>query len=161
MFNPLTFKKNNNGFQGFPWELGAGNFLQSYYECGPWLLSLKIRRKIEPKEIPSYLIPCLLVIFTRQLEILVILLVFFMYQHKITFATDQTNQASAYVCYMKGLDSICEVKRTRYFKNDIITWSINCHFSVVWLGLCQYNTIVTSNLLGFNTIVLYLEPRGR
>ena len=24
------------------------------YECGPWLLSLENRRKIEPKEIPSY-----------------------------------------------------------------------------------------------------------
>ena len=31
-------------------------------------------RKIEPKEIPSCLIPCLLVVFTRQLEILVTLL---------------------------------------------------------------------------------------
>ena len=30
-----------------------------------------IRRKIEPKEIPSCLIPRLLVVFTRQLEILV------------------------------------------------------------------------------------------
>ena len=29
------------------------------------------RRKIEPKEIPSHLIPRLLVVFTRQLEILV------------------------------------------------------------------------------------------
>ena len=28
-------------------------------------------KKIEPKEIPSCLIPCLLVVFTRQLEILV------------------------------------------------------------------------------------------
>ena len=28
------------------------------YECGPWLLSLENRRKIEPKEIPSCLIPC-------------------------------------------------------------------------------------------------------
>ena len=31
----------------------------------------KIERKIEPKEIPSCFIPCLLVVFTRQLEILV------------------------------------------------------------------------------------------
>ena len=41
------------------------------YECGPWLLLLENRRKIEPKEIPSCLIPHLLVVFTRQLEILV------------------------------------------------------------------------------------------
>ena len=32
---------------------------------------LENRTKIEPKEIPSHLIPCLLVVFTRQLEILV------------------------------------------------------------------------------------------
>ena len=31
----------------------------------------KIIKKIEPKEIPSYLIPHLLVVFTQQLEILV------------------------------------------------------------------------------------------
>ena len=42
-----------------------------YYERGPWLLSQESRRKIEPKEIPSCLIPLLLVVFTWQLEILV------------------------------------------------------------------------------------------
>ena len=42
-----------------------------YYDCGPRLLLLENRRKIKPKEIPSCLIPCLLVVFTRQLEILV------------------------------------------------------------------------------------------
>ena len=31
-----------------------------YYECGPWVLLLKNRRKIEPNEIHSCLIPCLL-----------------------------------------------------------------------------------------------------
>ena len=42
-----------------------------YYECDPRLLLLENRRKIEPKEIPSCLIPRLLVVFSRQLEILV------------------------------------------------------------------------------------------
>ena len=42
-----------------------------YYEHLPRLLSKENKRKIEPKEIPSCLIPCLLVVFTRQLEILV------------------------------------------------------------------------------------------
>ena len=37
----------------------------------PWLLSKENRRKIEPKEIPSCLIPCLLAVFTWQIEILV------------------------------------------------------------------------------------------
>ena len=37
----------------------------------PWLLLLENRRKIEPKEIPSCLNSRLLVVFTRQLEILV------------------------------------------------------------------------------------------
>jgi len=36
---------------------------------------LENRTKIEPKEIPSRLIPRLLVVFTRQLEILVTILV--------------------------------------------------------------------------------------
>ena len=34
-----------------------------YYECGPWLLQLENRRKTEPKEIASHLIPCLLVVY--------------------------------------------------------------------------------------------------
>ena len=42
-----------------------------YSEHGPQLLSKENRRKIEPKEIPSCLIPRPLVVFTRQLEILV------------------------------------------------------------------------------------------
>ena len=41
-----------------------------YYECGPQLLSVENKRKTEQKEIPSCLIPHLLVVFTRQLEIL-------------------------------------------------------------------------------------------
>ena len=41
-----------------------------YYECGPGLLLLENRRKLEPKETPRCLIPRLLVVFTRQLEIL-------------------------------------------------------------------------------------------
>jgi len=36
-----------------------------------WLLSKKNGRKIEPKETSGCLIPRLLVVFTRQLEILV------------------------------------------------------------------------------------------
>ena len=43
----------------------------SYYEHGPWLLSKENKRKIDPTETPSCLIPRLLVVFTRQLEILV------------------------------------------------------------------------------------------
>ena len=37
-----------------PQELGI---CPSYYGCGLRLLSLENRRKIEPKEIPSFLIP--------------------------------------------------------------------------------------------------------
>ena len=48
-----------------------------YYECGPLLLLLENRRKIEPIEIPSCLIPCLLVVFTQQLEILLTTLVLY------------------------------------------------------------------------------------
>ena len=49
---------------------GPGIF-PGYQESGPRLLLLENRRKIEPKEIPSRL----LVVFTRQLEILVTTLV--------------------------------------------------------------------------------------
>jgi len=42
---------------------GPGIFT-GYYECRPQLLLLENRRKIEPKEIPSCLILCLLVVFT-------------------------------------------------------------------------------------------------
>ena len=50
----------------------AGDWISpGFYEHGPWLLSLENRRKIEPKEIPSCLIPRLLVVFTQHLEILV------------------------------------------------------------------------------------------
>ena len=49
---------------------GPGVF-PGYEESGPQLLLLENRRKIEPKEIPSRLIPRLLVVCTRQLEILV------------------------------------------------------------------------------------------
>ena len=55
--------------QGCHKEAEDGVF-PSYYKCGPQLLSKENRRKIEPKEIPSCLMPRLLVVFTRQLEIL-------------------------------------------------------------------------------------------
>ena len=41
-----------------------------YSERLPQRLSKENKRKIEPKEVPSCLIPCLLVVFTQQLEIL-------------------------------------------------------------------------------------------
>jgi len=48
---------------------GTGIF-PGYYECGPGLLLLENRRKLEPKETPRCLIPRLLVVFAQQLEIL-------------------------------------------------------------------------------------------
>ena len=41
----------------------------SYYAHAPCLLLKENRRKIQPKEIPSCLIPCLLVVLTQKLEI--------------------------------------------------------------------------------------------
>ena len=46
---------------GFP--LATVNVFPGYFHA-------KNRRKTEPKEIPSFLIPCLLAVFTRQLKIL-------------------------------------------------------------------------------------------
>ena len=45
--------------------------IPNYYERGLRLILLENRRKIEPKEIPSCLVPRLLVVYTQQLEILV------------------------------------------------------------------------------------------
>ena len=56
--------------QGCHYELGAGDFPRLLREWPPATFIGK-KKKIEPKEIPSHLIPRLLVVFTRQLEILV------------------------------------------------------------------------------------------
>ena len=59
-------------FTGLSFRAGGRGFSPATIkESGPRLLLLENRRKIEPKEIPSRLIPRLLVVFTRQLEILV------------------------------------------------------------------------------------------
>ena len=50
---------------------GGRGFSPATKRVAPRLLLLENRRKIEPKEIPSRLIPHLLVVFTQQLEILV------------------------------------------------------------------------------------------
>ena len=50
---------------------GGPGISPSYYECGFRLLLLVNKRKMEPKDIRSRLIPHFLVVFTRQLEILV------------------------------------------------------------------------------------------
>lgn len=44
-------------------------------ECDSWLLSQENRGKVEPKEIPRCLLPCLLVVFIWQLDILVTALI--------------------------------------------------------------------------------------
>ena len=50
---------------------GRLGIFPGYYDCGPRLFLLENRRKIEPKEIPCWLIPQLLIVFTRHLKILV------------------------------------------------------------------------------------------
>ena len=50
---------------------GGRGFSPATKRVAPGLLLSDYRRKIEPKEISSHLIPRLLVVFTRQLEILV------------------------------------------------------------------------------------------
>ena len=39
-----------------------------YYECGPGCFYWKKGRQLEPKEIPSFFMPRLLVVFTQQLD---------------------------------------------------------------------------------------------
>ena len=50
---------------------GGRGFSPATKRVAPGYFYWKIEEKIEPKEIPSRLIPRLLVVFTRQLEILV------------------------------------------------------------------------------------------
>ena len=56
---------------GLSLRAGGRVFSPATKRVAPGQLLLENRRKIEPKEIPSRLIPRLLVVFTRQLEILV------------------------------------------------------------------------------------------
>ena len=60
---PCPHHSYHDGLTGLSLRAGGRKFGR--------LLLLDNRRKIEPKEIPSRLIPRLLVVFTRQLEILV------------------------------------------------------------------------------------------
>ena len=77
-FLPVTFEKvifcyhikQNSDITGLSLRRGDWGLPAGYYERGPWLVAQENRRKIEPKEIPSCLISCLLVVFIRQLEIL-------------------------------------------------------------------------------------------
>ena len=63
------------------WGLGI---FPGFYEHGPRLLSLENRRKIEPKEISScFFIRHLLVVFARQLEILLTALVKLLWDFRI------------------------------------------------------------------------------
>jgi len=54
------------------WEPGIS---PGYYKHGPWLPLKENRRKMEPKETPSCLIPHLIVVFSQQLETLVTTLI--------------------------------------------------------------------------------------
>ena len=53
-----------------------------HYECDPRLLLLENRRELEPKDTPRCLIPRLLVVFTRQLEILTTTLPYYARIHR-------------------------------------------------------------------------------
>ena len=70
---------------GLSLRAGSRGFSPATKRVAPGQFFWENRRKIEPKEIPSRLIPRLLVVFTRQLEILVttlqLLRVFFLWQH--------------------------------------------------------------------------------
>ena len=63
--------KMKKKWTGLSLRAGGWGFSLATKRVAPRLLLLDNRRKIEPKEIPSHLIPLLLVVLTRQLEILV------------------------------------------------------------------------------------------
>ena len=62
-----NLSRNSCVFTGLSLRAGDRRFLPATMSVAPVFLYWKI----EPKEIPSCLIPCLLVVFTWQLEILV------------------------------------------------------------------------------------------
>ena len=78
---------------------GPGIF-SGYYERGPRLLSQENRSKIEPKETPSCFFPRLLVVFTRQLEILVTTLGWWNAQHRYStrFAAMMQDKLQVFCC---------------------------------------------------------------
>ena len=67
--------QHRNVYQGCHYEQGAGGggFPVATMNVAPGYFHRKIE-KIKPKEIPRHLIPCLLVVFTQQLEILLFIL---------------------------------------------------------------------------------------
>ena len=74
VFKYVYCERNVSGGQAVTKSRGPG-ISPGYYECGPRLLLLENRIKIGPKDIPSCLIPYLLVVFTQQHRILVTTLV--------------------------------------------------------------------------------------
>ena len=75
--------KNENTFSTAVIKGQGPGISPRYYEHDPWLLSKENTRKIEPKENLRCLIPCLLVVFILQLEILVT--TWFSVSYKVTF----------------------------------------------------------------------------
>ena len=70
LWTQTLLNKDNGHFSASPVTNYHGAVIKSrgpspdYYECGPGLLLLENRRKLEPKETPRCLIPRLLVVFS-------------------------------------------------------------------------------------------------
>ena len=107
---------------------GPGIF-PGYWESGPRLLLLENRRKIEPKEIPSRLIPCLLVVFTRQLEILV------------TTLNSISVCALAFLHFSSLVPDNVLLETPKCSWHNVIIWQLNfCRYSlqqIVSVKLCK------------------------
>ena len=73
--------ERNATFTGLSLRARDQGFSPATKKSGPRLLLLENRRNIEPKKIPSHLIPRLLVVFTWQLEILVTTLIYVTYNY--------------------------------------------------------------------------------
>ena len=74
MFKYVYCERKVSGGQAVIKSRGLG-ISPGYYKCGARLLLLENKRKIEPKDIRSCLIPCVLVVFIQQHKILVTTLV--------------------------------------------------------------------------------------
>ena len=79
-------------------------------ECGLQLLLLESRRNMEPKEVPSCLIPCLLVVFTRELEMLV-----------TTLTTECLK--TCYSSFLSLVERVFHLNNLRYHRDFNNNWS--------------------------------------
>ena len=114
-------------------------------------------RKIEPKEIPSCLIPRLLVVFTRQLEILVTFPWYLGQQHNTTMCWSDSRPRPATSLFWQ----ICQSWHLSHYKEIYFIMQMNHHYIGLYsqtesslLTTRQYSQTVCRNKM----VAAYMRP---